>query len=139
MIGKKLTAFFLPKIKFAATSTVATSVDYGVFFSFLYFSSSKYVVPAQLIAYCSGLLVNFVLQKKFIFKLNRRLISTFQLSVSFSLFGLFLSTLLIYLFNLIPFFQSHLIAAKVLITGILFFYNFYSKRYSFEGAKVHNT
>ena len=123
----------MPKIKFGATSAIATLVDYGVFFAFVHFTSKDYATIAQVLAYSSGLMSNFFLQKKFIFTLNRSVFTTFKLSVSFSLIGLALSTLFIFLLSKGAFFNTHLILAKLLVTVTMFLYNFYTKRFAFEG------
>lgn len=132
MNNSRIIRFIYPKIKFAATSAVATSVDYLLFFLIIYAATQRYIILAQIVAYSAGLITNFLLQKKFIFELRRTTFSTFQLSVSFSLVGLGLSTLFLYLLTQMAFFREHLILAKILITAVIFFYNFYTKRFAFE-------
>ena len=134
MNKSRLASFIVPKIKFGTTSAVATSVDYLVFFLVVHFTSKDYATVAQVLAYPCGLITNFFLQKKFIFDLKRSAFTTFKMSVSFSLLGLTMSTLFIYLLSKIEFFTTHLIAAKVLVTGTMFLYNFYTKRFAFEGV-----
>lgn len=138
MNKSRLTEFVIPKLKYGASSAVATSVDYLVFFLIVHFTSVSYATLAQVFAYACGLLTNFFLQKRFVFALNRNVYTTFQLSLSFSLLGLFVSSSLIYLLSQTAFFKEYLILAKILVTGVMFLYNFYSKRFAFERRKVFN-
>ncbi len=78
------------------------------------------------------MLINFLLQKKYIFKLNRSIKSTFLLSFAVSIGGIFLSTTIIYLLTKITIFAATPMLAKIVATGIVFFYNFYLKRFVFE-------
>jgi putative flippase GtrA len=120
----------LLKVKFASSSVIATAVDY-----FLYlFLVGKFFSPvlSNIISASTGMLINFFLQKKYIFKLNRKLGHAFMLSVAVSMGGILLGTLFIYVLNKWLFFADHQYITKLLVTGTIFFYNFYLKRYSFE-------
>ena len=127
----KLLDLILMKAKYATTSLVATAVDFGMFF-FLINQFAFQTVVAQPIAYSCGMLVNFFLQKQFIFQLNRKLSNVFVLAMAVSLGGMAFSTFLMYLFEKITFFSEQTLILKILVTGIVFFYNFYFKRYAFE-------
>lgn len=118
------------KAKFAVTGSIATVVDTTLFY-FL----EKYVmdaVPANIISYSCGMVVNFILHKRFIFDLQRKVSTAFILSLAVSLGGMAISTLIIYILSQYPFFQEIPIVAKLISTGVVFFYNFYLKRYVFE-------
>ena len=132
MNKSRVISFIVPKIKYGASSVIATSIDYSVFFICVTITAHQFIPWIQALSYTCGLLTNFFLQKKFVFDLNRPVTQTFFISVTFSFIGIGLSTLFIYLITKIPFFLEHLILAKVLITGTLFLYNFYTKRYAFE-------
>jgi putative flippase GtrA len=54
------------------------------------------------------------------------------LSMSFSAAGIGISTFFIYLFNKNAFLDHHQYLTKLLVMGIMFFYNFYTKRLAFE-------
>lgn len=136
MNKQSISNFILPKLRYGVSSVIATSVDYLVFFLFVHFTSTQFVTVAQIFSYSCGLLTNFFFQKMFVFELKRSLVTTFKLSVSFSLIGLGLSTLLIYLITKIPFFSEQLLYAKILITGTIFLYNFYTKRFAFEKKTI---
>jgi putative flippase GtrA len=129
---KALQEFFMPKFKFAVTSSVATLADYGLYLSFtLLFMMHESVSHA--ISYTVAMVLNFLLQKRFIFNTNRKVMHVFGLSVMFSLIGWALSQ---GLFNLLihtsGFFGQYDILAKMLTTATIFLYNFYTKRWSFE-------
>ena len=128
----RLRDFILPKFKFAVTSSVATALDYGIYISLTmlaHFSETA----SHAISYTIAMVVNFMLQKTFIFENNRKTGHAFALSVLFSLIGWLLSqavfNALIYSF---PFFMQHDILAKMVVTATIFLYNFYTKRFSFE-------
>lgn len=118
------------QMKFALTSSVATLIDY-----FLYLIAVNYFfspIISNMVSYSIGMLVNFFLQKRYIFLLDRKVVHTFSISLTFSLIGLFISTLLIYILTQFSFFQDNQYITKFIVTGIVFFYNFYTKRYAFE-------
>ncbi|MEM9546636.1 MAG: GtrA family protein, partial [Bacteroidota bacterium] len=83
------------KTKFAASSGVATMVDMGLFALI----SKITTIPVEFINIFSslvGMIINFVLQKKFIFELNRKVSTAFILSLLVSFGGIFISTSIIY-------------------------------------------
>jgi len=120
----------LLQFRFAMTSSVATLVDYVLYLAMVAYLFPP--VPSNIVSYSIGILVNFYLQKRFIFRLNRKEMHTFALSLSFSLVGLVISTLLIYILTQFFFFLSHQYITKFTVTGLIFFYNFYTKRFAFE-------
>lgn len=130
-VWSKFYKLFLLKAKFALSSLVATSVNIG-----LYMLLVKVVLwapaPAEVVAYSTAVVINFILQKTFVFALNRKLSHAFWLSMLVSLGGLLISTGIIYSLNLVPFFQDNQLLTKLCAVGIVFFYNFYFKRYVFE-------
>lgn len=123
-------SFLLPKLRFAGTSSVATVVDYGLFLVLAYSGMGK--VHANLISASCGFLVNFTLQRKFIFDTKRKVRHAFLISLGFSLVGIGISTYLIYLFTQIEFFDVYPFITKLLVTGLMFFYNYYTKQIAFE-------
>lgn len=130
-IVKLLHQFFLPKLKFALTSALATITDYSMYLGLFYWAGMK-PTTSNVISYSVGMVINFMLQKRFIFELKRNVKLAFAISASFSLIGLGLSTTLIHFFSLNHFLYVHQYLTKALVTGIIFFYNFYTKKFSFE-------
>ncbi len=118
------------KLRFALTSALATAVDYGLYLLLVYTWLEP--VPSHVISYSVAVLVNFSLQKRFIFTLERKLSHAFVLAMAVSGGGLVLGTLLIWVLTQHPFFDHYQYVTKLCVTGILFFYNFYMKRYAFE-------
>ena len=125
----RIKQIFIPKLKFAVTSLIATIVDHSLFILLI-----RWLVEsnANLISYSVGMIVNFILQKKFIFILKRRLHVAFVLSMLFSVIGLLLGTGFIILLSKNDFFAHHKYLNKLTVTGIIFVYNFYTKRFAFE-------
>ena len=127
---KWLLNFILPKIKFASTSLIATGVDYVLYLILVSYFFGPII--SNVIAYTCGMLTNFILQKRFIFQLNRKVQSAFLLSLGFSMLGLVLETFIITQLNRFPFLDARQYITKMLSKGIVFFYNFYTKRFAFE-------
>ncbi len=131
MIRKKairLRKTLLKIIKFFTTSLFATGVDFGVYTFLLLFIGPVF---AHFFSATSGMVVNFILQRKWVFDAKRELGTSFILSFFFSIVGIFLGGLLIYLLTYFSFFATHLLWAKVVVIGVLFFYNFVTKKIAF--------
>jgi putative flippase GtrA len=88
--------FLFPKVKFGLTSTIATAIDHIIYLILI-----KYLIEsrAHFISYSIGMIINFLLQKRFVFMLKRRIYITFIISVLFSIFGLVDGTYLIHNFS----------------------------------------
>lgn len=118
------------KMKFALSSSVATIVDY-----ILYQVLVKYLlspVASNLISASVGMLINFLLQKKYIFTLNRTVKKAFILSLMVSLVGIAMSTGIIHFLNKNEILNENQFIIKAIASGLVFFYNFYMKRFAFE-------
>jgi len=109
---------------------IATLVDHLLFLLLL----SVGVIPgvSNLISQFTAILTNFFLQKQYIFRRKRKTVIVFVYSLAFSSVGLLLASILIQLLVNIPALTSYPYLAKVLVTGLLFFYNYYAKRFAFE-------
>jgi len=122
------------KAKFALSSSLATAVDYG-----LYQVLVDRVFPpvvTNVITASTGMLINFILQKKYIFDLNRTAKKAFMISIASSIVGIAISTGLIHIFTTNDFFGKNQRIIKAIVTGIMFFYNFYMKRFAFEKKMI---
>lgn len=126
----KLKKLFLLKVRFAMTSSVATLIDYGLYLGLVYTVLTP--VPSNIISASCGMIVNFFLQKKFVFDLQRKVYHAFFMAIAVSLGGIALGTTIIWGLNHWPFFQVHQYVTKLCATGLVFFYNFYLKRFVFE-------
>ena len=122
-LNRFLRNFLVPKIKFGMTSTIATAIDHIIYLVLI-----KYIIEskAHFISYAIGIITNFILQKRFVFMLKRKVYVTFILSVSFSIFGLIAGTFLIHYFAKIDFFSNHKYYNKLLVTVMIFIYNLIS-------------
>ncbi len=130
-LGKNtIKKLFLLKVKFASSSLVATIADYLIYLSLV----NRVFIPeiSQVISAGTGMLINFGLQKRYIFQLNRKLKTAFLISVLTSIIGLVIGVGLISLLNRHTWLHEHQIVTKLVVTGIIFFYNFYLKRFAFE-------
>ena len=119
------------KLKFGASSIVATLCDIAIF---LFLTKDGWIQPeiAQGIGASAGMLINFFLQKKYVFDIQRRTRTAFVMSISISLMGILFSMGIMHLLTTYTFLEDYLKLAKLVTIGIMFFYNFYLKRFAFE-------
>nr|WP_256534338.1 GtrA family protein [Lewinella sp. JB7] len=113
------------------TGLVATGINYGLYLLLVH----RYLppLPATVVAYSSSVVLNFFLQRYFVFELRRSLRSAFALSMLVSLGGLLLDASIVYGLHYFPLFGSREWLIKGVATGVVFFYNYYGKRRVFEG------
>ena len=116
--------------KFFTSSVIATAVDYALFFLLDWTLFDP--VTAHAISYPIVVVVNFYLQKRFIFSLKRSLRSAFAISMVFSVIGWGLGVAMIWFLLKIPLLAAWPVLAKIIVTAVLFFFNFYTKRFAFE-------
>jgi len=90
------------------------------------------VFESEILSGFIGMLVNFVLQKRFVFHLQRNQYMAFFMSVGFSLFGLFLGGFLIESLVKVELLATYLILPKLMVTGFKFIFNYFTKRWVFE-------
>ncbi len=129
--NSKIKQLFLLKSKFLVTSIIATAVDIGIYL-LLYYQFGQPAVISQSIAYPIAVIFNFLLQKWFIFETNRKASTTFLLAMMVSGIGYLLSLLLVFGLDQVSFLHENQFALKFIEKGMLFFYNFYLKRFAFE-------
>ncbi len=125
-----LKKLFLIKLRFAASGLVATGIDYILYMVLV--THFLEPVPANVVSYSLAVVANFMMQKRFVFKLQGSASGAFFWSIAASAVGLLISTGIIYWLNLYPFFAERQYLTKILATGLIFFYNFYTKRFIFE-------
>lgn len=130
---EKLWRFVREKIPFAITGAIATGINGGVYLLLVdrFFSPG----PATLIAYWSSVILNFFMQRYFVFQLNRSLRSAFVLSMLVSVGGMGLDWLIVTGLHRFPLVGEAEWLIKGVAIFIVFFYNFYAKRRVFEGKK----
>jgi len=121
----------LAQAKFLTSSVIATGVDYALFFLLHWTLFGP--VTAHAISYPIAVVVNFYLQKRFIFNQKRSTRAAFLISMAFSVIGWGLAVAMMFFLVKIPWFGEWPVVAKIIVTGALFFFNFYTKRYAFEG------
>ena len=118
------------KLRFAASGLVATSIDYG-----LYMLLVDRIFPpvlSNIISYSCSVVVNFILQKQFVFDLKGSVSKAFMGAMLVSAGGMLISTGIVYFLSAGSLFSLPQYLIKLIATGIVFFYNFYFKRYVFE-------
>ncbi len=130
----ELKNLLLLKGKFAISSVFATIVDYVIYTLLADVYMGR--VAANLISRPCGMLTNFILHKKFVFELNRKLSTAFALSLAVSLGGLLIGTVIIYFIGDLAIWNGNKYYPKIIETGSVFFYNFYLKRFAFENRFI---
>ncbi len=117
--------------KYALTGLIATAINYGLYL--LLVDRFLPPVPATVVAYSSSVVLNFFLQRYFVFELRRSLRSAFLLSMVVSIGGLLLDAAIVYGLHFFPLLGDREWGIKLVATGVVFFYNYYGKRRVFEG------
>ena len=118
------------KVRFAMSSSVATVVDYVLYQILVKYMFSP--VVSHLMSATVGMLINFFLHKKYIFQLKRSVKTAFLISLLVSVGGIGIGTVIINFLNSNDLFNNNQFVIKAIATGIVFFYNFYMKRFAFE-------
>ena len=111
----------------------AALVEWGVFFLLIYFFNTPYIV-ATVLAFIVSTTVNWILGRMFAFKnSNFKGKKTQELVLVFivSAIGLIFNMILMYMFVSVLGMNSNILktVSKVLSTGIVFFWNFLSRKY----------
>jgi len=119
--------------KFASASALATLIDFILFFILAdnFFSKKN----ATTISRSVGMFINFLMQKKFIFQTNRNVWMVFFLTVLVSLGGLWLGRIIMSVIGDWAIWETYSwfkIFPKIIETALIFFYNFFMKRFAFE-------
>jgi putative flippase GtrA len=127
----RLYDFVAEKIPFAITGLVATSVNFGMYL--LLVDRFLPYLPATMIAYASGVVLNFFMHRYFVFDLNRSASKAFGITLITSGIGLTLDALIVSGLHRSNIYGEREWLIKGTAMGILFFYNYYSKKYAFEG------
>lgn len=118
------------KGRFALAGMAATVVDYTIYLSIV----DRLFEPAasNVISYSCGAGINFLLHRWFVFRLQRPPMKALALSLLVSIGGLLFSTGIVHGLSQLVFFDARQYLTKAMATGIVFFYNFYLKRFAFE-------
>ena len=132
-LRKMLPPFVLEKIPFLMSGAVSTAISMGVYL--LLVDRVLPPGPATIVAYGSSVIVNFFLQRYFVFELRRSVRSAFALSMMVSAGGMGLDWLIVTGLHRFPLLGAREWAIKLTAQVITFFYNFYAKRRVFEGKK----
>jgi putative flippase GtrA len=136
---EKLFSFLGPKwakraahlLRFGTSSFIATIVDFSLY-TVLHKQFGMSISMAHVFSASAGMLTNFFLQRYFVFRLRRQVGSAFLLSILVSLVGLGLGYVMMRGLETIAWFEDNKIVAKILVTAVLFGYNFFLKRFAFE-------
>ncbi len=118
----------LKLIRFFGTSLIATTIDFCLYVLLL---SSLSPTLAHIVSATSGMVVNFILQRRWVFNPTRSMGVSFLLSALFSLGGVFLGAILVYFFTQATLLKDFEIIAKLITIAIVFVYNYLTKKIAF--------
>ena len=118
------------KSRFLMTSGFVTALDYVCYLLLVAYVFSP--VIANIVSYTVIMILNFMLQRYFVFELERPIKRTFALAMLISTGGLVISTVMIYALDQYEYLSDRQFVLKAIVTATLFFYNFYLKRFAFE-------
>lgn len=122
--------FFQRVVKFGLASGIATAVDF-LLFRFVFYA----IMPlfyAEVLASFVGMIINFFLQKKFVFDLKRKAYVAFGLSIGTSIIVMLIGGWVITQLIKIEFLAENISAAKIIVIGMKFGMNFFIKQWVFE-------
>lgn len=93
----------------------------------------QYIAPflVNIISASLGMVANFVMQWFWVFRASRSWYVSFALSISFSLLGIILGTILVYFLTTKTLLAEFPVVAKCIAVIVVFFYNFLTKKFSF--------
>lgn len=128
---KKVKDLILLKLKFASTGAIATAIEY-IIYAVLHYWLGFALKTSHFISYAIAMTINFLLHKQYVFQLKRSTNQAFILSILISLGGMALNFLIYSSLLEIELFRKIHWIPKIVATAIVFFYNFYLKRYAFE-------
>ena len=129
-LPKQFLIHFILQAKFAASGLVATTTDFVLYLSLVHNLTSP--IPSNVISYSIAMVINFLLQKKFVFSLQGSVFRTFLMSIMISMGGLLISTAIVYGLTQFQFYWERQYLTKLIAIMVVFFYNFYLKRLVFE-------
>lgn len=107
---------------------MATLVDFIAYTLLIY---ATIPIIAHLISASIGMVVNFILQYRLVFNATREIQTSFMLSLLFSIGGILFGGIIINGLTAFVFFAQHPLYAKIIVIGIVFFYNYATKKIAF--------
>jgi putative flippase GtrA len=119
-------------IKFFTSSIIVTIIDFCIYTALIQVVTAT--VANSISASC-GMVCNFIFQRNWIFNASRSLATSFFLSLLFSCGGVALGTFLIYIMTNHTGLASSPVVAKIVSTGIVFSYNYYTKKVAFGDSE----
>lgn len=132
---QKFRALLKPLLRFGLGSAVATVADFAVFS--VLFPAILPVFSAEIAAATVGMVVNFVLQRAFVFQPRRGLGASLALSTLFSVVLMVGGGFAMSAAISIPMAAAHPLLAKAVLSALKFGLNFISKRWVFEKRLWH--
>lgn len=86
---------------------------------------------ANIISASVGMVANFTMQWLYVFRATRTWYASFIFSMIFSVIGIFIGSSLVYFLTTETLLSSYPMYAKCITVAFVFFYNFFTKKFSF--------
>ena len=132
--NKKIENLIIQIIKFIVVGGIATIIDWLIYY-LLYNYFNLEPLYANILSYSIATVYNYLATVKYVFVVKTKNKKTFLIFIIFSLIGLMLSELLIYLF--INKFLFNKMIAKIISTIIVMIFNFITRKIFLED-NCHN-
>jgi len=118
-------------IRFFFSSFTATSCDF-----ILYLTLVSFLKPSisQIISYSLGMLINLTLQNFIVFDQARGTKSVLKFVITFWVIGLLWSSIFVHYITKVEFFMDYQPITKLIVIGMMFSYNYLTRKFSFEGS-----
>ena len=130
-ISKKHEELFIQIVKFCIVGGIATLIDFVflyIFREFCHFS----VLFSNTLSFCISVIYNYIASVKWVFNVNKDKDAKkqFVIFVTFSIFGLLLNDLIMWLS--VDYLDIYYLLAKIIATFIVMIFNFVSRKIFLE-------
>ena len=115
-------------VRYAMVGGFATLIDFGIFSFFAVYLDYHYLVIGA-VSFSIATYVNYVISIRVVFKSGARFKRRDEILAVFATSAMGLTIHQVILFAMVSFVEAHLLIAKVVATGLVFFWNFGIRRY----------
>ncbi len=126
--SKNATEYMIQLIKYGLAGFAAAVVDIGVLYALTEHAGVYYLLSAT-ISFCLGVLINYIISTKFVFKKHRLASKNREFAIFFAIgvLGLLLNLLLIW--ALTEHLNVYYLYSKYVSVAVVFFFNFNARKF----------
>jgi putative flippase GtrA len=126
MLIEKTNNTFVQLFRYGFVAVGAFAVDYGVYFLLSYIMGVQYLVAA-LAGFVMGTATNYLISKYLVFQGEPKS-RTFEVLLVFLISGVGLLWLELGLYALTEIYGIHYLLSKLIMTGVVFLWNFFARK-----------